>query len=55
MSKAGLNGSKLQSVKSLYVFFCETSELLGSCDLNAGVILNEDGVFRKIFEVRELF
>jgi hypothetical protein len=51
LSKARLNRPKLQSVKSLDVLFCETSELFGSCDLNASLILDKDGIFRESFEV----
>jgi hypothetical protein len=39
------------SVKSLNVFFCKSSELLGSCYLNAGLMPTEDGVFREIFDL----
>ena len=45
LSKARLNRPKLQSVKSLDVLFSESSELFGSCDLNASLILYKDCVF----------
>jgi hypothetical protein len=54
LSKAGLNRPKLQSVKSLDVLFGETSELFGSCYLNASLILDKDCIFRETSEVLEL-
>jgi hypothetical protein len=51
LSEAGLNRAKLQSVESLDALFGEASELFGSCDLNACLILDKDSVFRETSEV----